>query len=144
MKCNLHPKGKITFSTIIIMVILFYGGFVAFKFISSRLTQTQLKNEIIEKLGYIRGSDFTIEKGEETIREIMITYGFYVEADESEESQPAAGDPSEKIPPSRIIVQINENGAKIRFRVDYTDVLNLVLFKKKNFITLEAEVTNYN
>jgi hypothetical protein len=56
-----------------------------------------VESEIIEKFGYIRGTDFTPEKGEEIIRGVMRAHNLYSEAaGEGEENEDESGDKNVK------------------------------------------------
>jgi hypothetical protein len=154
MRRNVNQKGKITITTIIVLIVLFYGGFVAFKIITSRLTRAQIKNEIVEKFGFVRGADFTPEKGRGIIEEVLESYGFFVPdevvkreenrgntyVDESE----VDGVSEEVREGTKIFVEMKERGSKAWFQVEYTDIIDFILFKQKARYTIEEEVINYN
>jgi serine/threonine protein kinase len=144
-----NQKGKANISSILIIAILVYGGFAAFKIISSRVTKSQIKNDIIEKFGYIRGPDFTPEKGEQIIREILIEHNLYsedvsVEEENEYENESGGEDANAEYYGTRIAVEIRQKGAKIWFAVEYIDEINLLLFKTKSRYYFEYEMYNYN
>jgi hypothetical protein len=144
-----NQKGKVNITSVLIVAVLIYGAFVAFKIISSRFTKSQIKNEIIEKFGYIRGTDFTPEKGEEVIREILIEHDLYTEdeiAEEGDENEDGFGDKEINVEAygTRISVEIQQKGSKIWFSVEYVDEINLLLFKTKTRYKFEDEMLNYN
>ena len=141
-----NQKGKANISSILIIVILFYGAFAAFKIISSRITKAQIKNEIIDKFGYIRGPDFTPERGEQVIQEILIEHDLYSEDVISEEGDDydTGEDINVEAYGTRIAVEIRQKGSKIWFFVEYVDEINLLLFKTKARYSFEDEIFNYN
>jgi len=142
-----NQKGKVNIGGILIIAVLVYVAFVAFKVISSRVTKTQIKSEIIEKFGVILGMDFTPEKGEETIRGIMIAHNLYSEAaGEGEENEYESGDKNVKAvsDQTKIAVELRQNGTKIRFVVEYIDEIDLLLFKTKARYSIDEEIFNYN
>lgn len=142
-----NQKGKVNISSILIIAILVYGAFAAFKIISSRITKAQIKNEIIDKFGYIRGPDFTPEKGEEVIREILIEHNLYSEdVSGGEENEYESGDEDVNVEyyGTIIDVEIRQKGSKIWFAVEYIDEINLLLFKTKARYYFEDEMFNYN
>ena len=154
MKGNANQKGKITITTIIVFIVVFYGGFVAFKIITSRLTKAQIKNEIVDKFGFVRGADFTPEKGREIIEEVMEDHGFLTpdeirpreESDEDtyrDESE-TEGESAVAREGTKIFVEVRDKGAKAWFRVEYTDIIDLILFNQKARYSFEDEVINYN
>jgi len=146
-----NQKGKVNITSILIVAVLVYGAFVAFKIISSRITKSQIKNEIIEKFGYIRGTEFTPEKGEEVIREILIAHDLYTEdvigeEEDENENEDEFGDKEINVEAygTRISVKIQQKGSKIWFSVEYVDEINLLLFKTKARYKFEDEMLNYN
>ena len=151
MKRTMNQNGKVTITTILMVIILFYGAFAAYKIISSRLTTNQIKSEIIDKFGFVRGTDFTVQKGEEIIRQIMIAHNLYKDPlVEDSESGDEAGDEegtaesTDVSTGTQILVTIEQGGSKLYFKVDYTDVVDLILFKLRPHYTVENEMVNYN
>ncbi len=144
-----NQKGKVNMTSILIIAILVYGAFAAFKFISSRLTKTQIKNEIIDKFGFIRGPQFTPERGEQVIREILIEHNLYsedVSGGAGNEYEDESGDEDVNVESygTRIDVEARGKGSKIWFAVEYVDVINLLFFKTKATYYIEHEMFNYN
>jgi hypothetical protein len=140
-----NQKGKVNISSILIIAVLIYGAFAAFKVISSRVTKTQIKSEIIEKFGFIRGTDFTPGKGEEIIREILIAHNLYSEdGGEGEENEYESGDENVNVKSLGTKIVVNVQGAKITFSVEYTDVIDFIFFKSKARYLIEEEMLNYN
>jgi hypothetical protein len=148
-----NQKGKVNITSILIVAVLVYGAFVAFKIISSRVTKSQIKNEIIEKFGFIRGTEFTPEKGEEVIREILIAHNLYTEdviREEEDENEDENADEfgnkeiNVEAYGTKISVDVRQNGSKIWFSVEYVDEINLLLFKTKARYQFEDEMLNYN
>ena len=72
---KMNREGKVAFSTIIFMVVLIYGGFVAYKIFSARITMGQIKKEIVDKIGFVRGQDFNSKKGEDIAWEVLRANG---------------------------------------------------------------------
>lgn len=50
-------KGKITLMSLIALIILIVGGFMAFKYIGVNLEKKQIKKEVFDMLGSTRGGD---------------------------------------------------------------------------------------
>lgn len=140
-----NQKGKANIGGILIIAVLVYGAFVGFKVISSRVTKTQIKSEIIEKFGFIRGTDFTPGLGEEVIRKIMIEHNLYSEdADEGEENEYESGDENVNKASDATKIAVNVQGAKITFSVEYTDEIDFIFFKSKARYLIEEQMLNYN
>lgn len=140
-----NQKGKVNIGGILIIAVLVYGAFAGFKVISSRVTKTQIKSEIIEKFGFIRGTDFTPALGEEIIRKILIEHNLYSEGvGEGEEDEYESGDENVNAASYGTKIAVNVQGAKIRFSVEYTDVIDFIFFKTKARYLIQEEMLNYN
>jgi hypothetical protein len=140
-----NQKGKINLSSILIFLLLFYGAFVAFRLISSRITKSQIKNEIIDRFGYIRGTEFTPQKGENVILDILEEHGLYsdeFQETEDENASNAEGEVNKDTFTPKIFVEIH--GSKIRFVLEYSESINLLLFKMTPKYIIEDEMLNYN
>jgi hypothetical protein len=157
-------SGKIRFSTLIIMAILFYGGFCIVKIASIHVTKGQIKTSIINKIGEIRGPDLTVAKCEEIILDVLQENGILNTADETttDESKTdnsttdnsttdnsttdktteenTAVDDSDP----QIKVTIGNHRAYVHFIVTYQYITRLYLFKYKNLYTVEGDIQNYN
>ena len=146
-----YQKGKVNLTSILIVLVLVYGAFVAFKVIASKINKSQIKNEIIEKFGFIRGTEFTPEKGEQVILEILKEHDLYHDEyeqlnEEDEYSSDSGDDPEggqESLEPI-IDVEIRQKGSRIWFSVEYVDIIKLLLFKIKSRYYIEDEMLNYN
>ena len=145
--------GKITFTTILFLIVIFYGGFAAVKVISANLTKSQIKNEIIDKLGFARGDDFTPEQGEKIVRDILKAHGvirpgdkynFEYEDENGETASTGEEEGREGLKPPEIFVELNKKAAKIKFFVEYEYEVNLLLFKYRKIYTIDDEMRNYN
>lgn len=151
MRRTMNQNGKVTITTILIIVVLFYAAFAAYKIISSKLTTNQIRSDIIDKFGFVRGTDFTVQKGEEIIREIMISHDLYKDPLTAEsESGDEAGDEDGTAESTdintgtQILVTVDQGGTRLYFKVDYTDVVDLILFKLRPHYTVEGDMVNYN
>ena len=139
-------KGKVTITTILFFVVLFYAGFVAVKIISANLTKSHIKNEIIDKFGYMRGDDFKVEEGEKIIRQVLKDNGvlpadenYDFEDDEETESQSNRG-----LKPPEIYVEFDKKASEISFFAEYEYEVSLILFKYKKIYTIEDKMRSYN
>jgi hypothetical protein len=50
-------QGKITFLSLIVFLIVVFAGFMAFKYIANSLEIKQIKKEVYDTLGTVRGRD---------------------------------------------------------------------------------------
>ena len=158
-------KGKINFAGLLMIAVVLYGGFVAYKLISVQYESNQVKKEIFDKLGIARGPDFTIEDAYKYIIEVLVARdiaiqgqkikvegeddpriaGVTVNSDGSESPTPPTPDPkAEKAHNLAISARFDENKTKIKFNVQYDVEVDLLLFKQKKSFSIEDEVTNVN
>ena len=123
----MNQRGKVTFLSLIVFLLLAYGAFVAIRLLGSGFSDKQIEKEIIETLGATRGSHFTPEMGENTIRTILRKNN--VIFDEKDEEA--------------IEVFINHKKGTIEFYYRYEIEINLIFFKKRKVIEVENEVSAY-
>lgn len=71
-----QQKGRMTFISLLITIILVYGGFAAFKYLRSYFAKKDLNKEVHDTLGVVRGGGFTGDKAEEVINGILRKDGF--------------------------------------------------------------------
>jgi hypothetical protein len=122
-----RQSGKMTFLSLIALLLIVYGGFVAIKLIGSSFSDKQIEKEIIEMLGATRGSHFTAEMGEEAI--IKILKKNRVIFDEKDEEA--------------VNVHINHKKGTIEFYYRYELEINLILFKKHRVVEVRNDVSAY-
>jgi hypothetical protein len=123
----MNQYGKITILSLIALVLIVYGGFVAIKLIGSSFSDKQIEKEITEALGATRGSHFTPEMGEEVI--IKILKKNKVIFDEKDEEA--------------INVNLNHKKGTIEFYYRYEVEINLILFKKRRVVEKRGDVSAY-
>lgn len=154
------PSGKLNILGILIIVLIFYGGFVAFKFISANISKGQLKTDIENLLGQYRGPDFTEEEGVELIAKLLYQNGIIDESqrvtfvedakyggdNEGGDSRANNEDDPDTVKAKKVAIKVRlkDRKSKILFFVEYEFDLDLVLFKSRQVHTIEEEVYNYN
>lgn len=163
-----NQRGKANISAIIVMLLIFYGGFVAFKFISIRITKGQIKNDVINRFGFVRGPDFTERQGRNIIREILAQHDIIPEAKpeaedeyyeeesdagvenagsqaEGTEAAEGTGETKNKEEKTLIIrVKLDEGKRNIRFYIRYEVVIDLIIFKSKQVFDIQEQMRNYS
>ena len=123
----MSQSGKTTFLSIIALLLIVYGSFVAIKLIGSSFSDKQIEKEVIEMLGATRGSHFTPEIGVESI--IKILKKNQVIFDEKDEET--------------VSVNVNHKKGTIEFYYRYEVEINLILFKKRRVVEIRNEVAAY-
>lgn len=150
------PSGRLNILGILVIVLIFYGGFVAFKFISANIANGQLKTDIENLLGQYRGPDFTEEQGVELIAKLLYQNDIITEAqrvtfvenadygDDSGSGGQNVDDSDGEAKKVSIKVRLRDRNSKVHFVVQYETDLDLVFFKSRQSFTIEEEVYNYN
>jgi hypothetical protein len=123
----MSQSGKTTILSLIALLLIVYGSFVAIKLIGSSFSDKQIEKEVIEMLGVTRGSHFTPEIGVESI--IKILKKNQVIFDEKDEET--------------VSVNVNHKKGTIEFYYRYEVEINLILFKKRRVVEIRNEVAAY-
>lgn len=123
----MNQRGKITFLSLIALLIIVYGAFAAIKLIGSSLSDKHIEKEVIEELGTARGSYFSAEMGEEIIRTILKKYQVIFDENDA----------------GAVSVSKNEKKGTIEFYYRYQVEVNLIFFKKLRTVEIRNEVAAY-
>jgi hypothetical protein len=162
-----NQRGKANISAILVMLLIFYGGFVAYKFISTRITKGQIKNDVLNRFGFIRGPDFSERQGRNIIRKILAQHGIIPEAkpeaedeyyeEESDAGGEDTGNQSEgtggtvgtgktkNTKEKTLIIQVKLDDQKrnIMFHIRYEVEIDLILFKSKQVFDIKEQMRNF-
>lgn len=114
-------KGKMTIMSVIAFCILVLGGLMAFKFFANGIDNKQIKKEIFDEMGVLRGSQLTDAKIREIVGQVLN---------------------KRSLQPLEINSEFKSNG-KIYFSYRYEVTINYVLFKHKELVAVEDEMDNY-
>lgn len=149
-------EGKMNFTGIFIILIICYGAFVAYKFIMVRVEKAEIKTDVVNQLGTMRGQDFTIDAGVEAIYKILKEQGIAneterirVETDGDDGPTTSflndSDDDASKVPP-RIIISLKyaESKSKLIISIKYNTVVDLIFFKTKQDVDIEEDVLTYS
>ena len=123
----MKKDGKITFGGIILMLIIFYGGYAAVMLISTSLMQSQIENEVTDSLGLVRGVDLTSDMACETIREVL-------------KKNDVIFDEKNK---GIVEVTIDRKAGKMFYYFRYEVETNLIFFKNKKTVEVKDEMRSY-
>ncbi len=124
----MKQNGKITFAGFIFLLLLAYGGFVGVKLIGAKYTQAQIKNEVSDKIGFLRGTGFTSEMGEQAIVEILLKHKSVIFDKEQ----------------GVVELTIDKGKMKIKYYFEYKIDIDLILFKKIKSIKHNDEIRSYD
>jgi hypothetical protein len=117
-----RQKGKITFLGMIVFLIMALAAFMAFKYIVGSIDKKQIRIEVIDSLGSIRGAQLTDALVRETIERIL-----------NEKS----------VKPMEIYSDLGRSKGKIYFLFKYEMSINYLLFKHNEIVEVEDEIDNY-
>ncbi len=124
----MNQKGKISFTGIFIVLLVFYGAFAAIKIISVNITEDQINKNIKDKIGLERGYKFTEERGREIILEVLT------------KSNDIVFDPKEE---GTIDFTIDDEKKLIIYYYEYELVTDFLFFKKRKKIGFEDDMRSY-
>ncbi len=119
-------SGGLRLSSILIVAVIIYGAFVAVKFISVSMMETQLNKEIEDSFGMHRGSDFTEEKAYEVIEDILISKDVIYDEDD----------------PEAINVDISKS--TIEWSYKYKVIIDCIFFKKEKEVYYENSMRAFS
>ena len=121
----MNQRGKVGFSGLLIILILVYGGYVAVVYISSGITESQIAKEIKDEIGFLRGGDFTPEKGKNAIIEILKKNKVIFEQEDED------------------AIEVVLSQKEIEYYFTYQLEMNFLLFKKIKVVETEDRMASY-
>jgi len=115
-------KGKITILNIIVFCIMVLAALMAFKYVANGVDKKQIKKEIFDTIGVLRGSQLTEVKVREIIDQVLN---------------------KRSLQPLEVFSEFKSNG-KIYFSYKYKISVNYLLFKRTEIVAVEDEMNNYD
>jgi hypothetical protein len=115
-------RGKMTFMSLIALAILVLGGFMAFKFIGTNLEKKQIKKDVFNAIGDVRGQNFTNDQLQGIIEEILKKKGVEI---------------------LELNANLNTERQIIHYSFRYRIEADYLLFKRSEIIEVEDEIANY-
>jgi uncharacterized membrane protein len=146
-------SGKAKFSSLLILAIIFYAGYAVVKIVSSNIMNGQIKNSIIEQLGYARGQNFSIEDGEKIVRKVLKDNDVlesdydneetgndnYISDTDNEEAVDEEGEYKGQV----VLVELDKKNSLIKFFATYQYELNFIFFKKMKYYEVRGDLPSY-
>ncbi|MEI6614684.1 MAG: hypothetical protein WCL37_07285 [Chrysiogenales bacterium] len=114
-------KGKITFLSVIVFCILAMAALMAFKYVVNAIDKKQIKKEIFDTMGVLRGSQLTEAKIREIVGQVL---------------------KKRSLQPLEVFSEFKSNG-EIYFYYKYEVSINYLLFKHNEIVDVEGEMENY-
>ncbi len=115
-------RGKMTFMSMIAMVVLAMGAYMAFKYIGTNLEKKQIKKEVFDTLGTFRGSQMDSAKAMETIEDILL---------------------KKKVEVLEVYAVLDRENV-IHYSFKYKIDSNYLLFKRSEIVEVADEIANYS
>lgn len=115
-------RGKMTILSLVALVILVLGGYMAFKFIGSNLENKQIKKDVFNAIGEIRGQDFTNAQLQGIIEEVLLKHGVEV---------------------LELNADLDKGKALIRYSFTYRIETDYWLFKRSEIVEVTDQIENY-
>ena len=113
---KLKQTGKITITSLIILLMMAYGVFVAVKLISASFQDTQIAKEVKDKVGYLRNSsNVSAARVQEEIIGILMKKDIIFDKDDD----------------AAVSVEIDRASLRIHYSYKYEVETNLIFFKKR-------------
>jgi outer membrane protein assembly factor BamA len=114
-------KGKITIMNVIVFCVIVLAGLMAVKYFAKGIDQKQIKKEVFDTMGVLRGSQLTDAKIREIVAEVLNR---------------------RSLEPLEIYTEFKSNNT-IHFSYKYEVTVNYILFKRNEIVTVEDEIENY-
>gem|GEM_PF-694461 len=115
-------RGKITFMNLVVFLILVLGGFMAFKYIATGIEKKQIKKEVFDTLGSIRGGEMESSQIQAAIERLL---------------------EKKKIEILEVYAELDKNKGMIYFYYKYKINTNYLLFRRSEIIEVEDEMASY-
>jgi len=120
-------KGKSTITNFILLILVAFGVFALVKHLGANFTASSIAKTIKDRIGVERGADFTPEKGEQFIREILAQND--VIFDERDEDG--------------VEVYIDTERQVIEYYFRYEMEVNFLIFTQRRVFEVEDEMPSY-
>lgn len=125
---NKKTSGKLTITGFLMVAVVVYGSFIAVKFISAGVSETQIGKEVEEAISAIRGPEMTDERASEEARNVLLKKDVIFNPDD----------------PESVIITINRREGKIQIQLKYDILVDCFLFKYTKKVNYSAEMLSYN
>lgn len=123
----MKQDGKITILGLLMIVILFYGGFCAVKVVSVNLMESQIKKEVHDMIGLLRGPGFTDALAATKIIEILERNDIIFDKEDAE----------------GVWVALDRKAGTIKWEFSYSVDVDLILKKYTKHYVVTDEMRSY-
>jgi hypothetical protein len=125
----MNNKGKLTFTGILVIILILYGSFAAVQIITAKLTEDEISKKVKDRLGRERRFSLTDSEAEDFIYEVLSTQKGIIFGENEEDS---------------ISVTIDLDNKTIHYSFDYGIETDLIFFKKLRRIRVDDSIRSYN
>lgn len=120
-------RGKSTVTNLILLILVVFGVYALVKHLGANFTASQIAKNVKDRIGVERGADFTPEKGEQFIREIL------AQADVIFDERDEDG----------VEVFIDTERQVIEYYFRYEMDVNFLIFTQRRVFEVEDEMSSY-
>lgn len=124
----MKQQGRVNFTGLIMILLIVYGGYAAVKLISASLSETQIRKEVIDTLGTMRGADFSAEDGTNAVKDVLMKNGVVFDEEGGNEAS----------------VKLDRQHGNITFYYKYNVEVDLLFFKKKKTVEVKEDMKSYD
>ena len=115
-------RGKVTFMNLVVFLILVYGGFTAFKFIATGIEKKQIKKEVFDTLGSMRGGEMESDRIQAAMESVL---------------------EKKKIEILDVYADLDKSKGVIYFSYKYKIDTDCILFKRSQIVEIVDEMASY-
>ena len=123
----MKQEGKFNLAGLLIMAVLFYGGYALVKMISASLMESQIENEVVDTFGVMRGADLTDDQAVKAIRDILLRNDIIFDEQDT----------------GAIEVEIVKQEGKIYYYFKYEVETDYLFFKKRKVVEVDEEMQSF-
>ncbi len=124
----MNNKGKLTFTGLLVIALIFYGAFAAVQIINAKITEDEVAKKVKDRLGRERSYSLTESNAEDFIYEILSKQRDIIFGNSEEDS---------------ISVTINKEEKKISYYFEYGLKTDYIFYKKIKRVKVDDSMRSY-
>lgn len=123
----MKQEGKLNITGLLMIAVIFYGAYAVIKMVSTSLMISQIENEVIDTFGTMRGYDFSNEKANKAVRDILMKNDIIFDEKDA----------------GAVDVEVNPQKGKIFYYYRFEVETDYLFFKKRKVVEVENEMQSY-
>ena len=124
----MNNKGKLTFTGLLVIVLVFYGAFAAVQIINAKLTEGEIQKKVKDRVGIERGYSLTDGEAEDFIYEVL-----------SKQNDIIFGEAEEDM----ISVTIDKDTKTLSYYYEYGLETDFIFFKNLKRVRVDDSMRSY-